>query len=273
MATKLITVFGATGNQGGSVIRAILEDPTLSKEFRIRGITRDTNKETAKELAVKGCGNYLKVSQGKIVTDASKHSGVKHLIFSSLLNTTEISKGRLSHISHFDGKAEIEQYIRDSGVPATFVLPGVFMSGMFAMIKKQEDGSYKLTLPVSSEKAKFPLIDAANDTGKFVKAAIKRYPSCLNERVYAATDYYTPSRLVSEFSEVTGKPATAVQVPEDTFKSFLPPNVAQELLENMLLLEDPGYYAGADLTESLKLVEEKPTTWKEFVAKNKAKWL
>jgi uncharacterized protein YbjT (DUF2867 family) len=52
--SKLITVFGATGNQGGSVVRAILADPVLSKEFKIRAITRDPSKPSAKELAAKG---------------------------------------------------------------------------------------------------------------------------------------------------------------------------------------------------------------------------
>lgn len=51
---NLITVFGATGNQGGSVIDAILKDPQLSKEFKIRGITRDTTKKSAQDLAKRG---------------------------------------------------------------------------------------------------------------------------------------------------------------------------------------------------------------------------
>ena len=52
--SKLITVFGATGNQGGSVIKHILADAQLSSEFKIRGITRDVNKPAAKALADKG---------------------------------------------------------------------------------------------------------------------------------------------------------------------------------------------------------------------------
>jgi uncharacterized protein YbjT (DUF2867 family) len=52
--SKILTVFGATGNQGGSVVRAILNDPALSKEFKIRGITRDVSKPAAKALASKG---------------------------------------------------------------------------------------------------------------------------------------------------------------------------------------------------------------------------
>jgi uncharacterized protein YbjT (DUF2867 family) len=52
--SKLITVFGATGNQGGSVIRYILDDAQLSKEFSIRAVTRDPSKPAAKTLAEKG---------------------------------------------------------------------------------------------------------------------------------------------------------------------------------------------------------------------------
>lgn len=52
--SKLITVFGATGNQGGSVIRSILADAILSKEFKIRGITRDASKPAAQALLKQG---------------------------------------------------------------------------------------------------------------------------------------------------------------------------------------------------------------------------
>lgn len=52
--SKIITVFGATGNQGGSVIKHLLADPVLSKEFKVRGITRDVTKPAAKSLSDKG---------------------------------------------------------------------------------------------------------------------------------------------------------------------------------------------------------------------------
>lgn len=52
--SKLITVFGATGNQGGSIVKAILADSALSKEFKIRGITRDVSKPAAQALAKQG---------------------------------------------------------------------------------------------------------------------------------------------------------------------------------------------------------------------------
>ncbi|OJZ79543.1 hypothetical protein ASPFODRAFT_213248 [Aspergillus luchuensis CBS 106.47] len=301
--SKLLVVFGATGNQGGSVIRHVLSDPTLSKEFKIRGITRDATKPAAKQLFEKGVevvigdmgdGDSLaaavqgahtvflvtnfwetaskttEVAQGKAVVDACKAAHVQHLIFSSLINTTKASRGRLSHIHHFDGKAEVEEYIRQIGVPATFFLPGTFMSSFKDLIHQQDDGSYLFTLPVG-DNARLPLFDAAGDTGLFVKAIIKNRGSLIGERVYGATDYYSPTQMVQEFSKVTGKVANFLTVPAETFKSFLPPPISEEIYENMELLADPGYYAGASLEGSLALLDQPPTSWKAFVEQNAEK--
>jgi hypothetical protein len=106
-----------------------------------------------------------------------------------------------------------------------------------------------------------------------VAAAIYEYPSRLGQRILAAADYYSPTQIVSEFQEVTGKQAQFVQVDNETYKSFLPPNLADEMLENHLLLEDPGYYAGESLQDSLQSIEKiglRATTWKEFLEKNAA---
>ncbi|KAH8433778.1 NmrA/HSCARG family protein [Aspergillus melleus] len=302
--SKILTVFGATGNQGGSVIKAILADPALSKQFKIRGVTRDPSKPSSQKLVAAGVEvvsadissvegalravsgahtvflvtNFwesmkkeVELSQGKAVTEACKQAGVQHLIFSSLRNVTEISNGRLPNVTHFDGKAEIEDYIRASGISSTFVLPGLFMSNFFEFFNKQGD-TYTLAWPVNLEKARVPLFDAAQDTGKFVKAAISNWPSTAGQRILAATDYYSPKRIVDEFQQVTGYKAQAVEVPSETFKSFLPEPIAQEMLENIQLLEDPGYFAGESLEPSLKLLDSKPTLWEEFVKQNKEKF-
>lgn len=309
--SKILSVFGATGNQGGSVIRSILADPVLSKEFKLRGITRNVSKPAAQALAAKGVEivkadmssaqdaasavqnahtvflvtNFwesmsaaLEIAQGKAVADAAKAAGVKHIIFSSLINVSEASGGRLSHVAHFDGKAEIEDYIRGTGVPATFVQPGLFMSGFFQFIRKQGDGRsllWAMPAGVRANEARLPLLDAAADTGMFVKAAIKHFPGTGTDgrRILAAAEYYTPARIVSELQDVTGKKVSYMEAPHDVFKSFLPPPAAQELLENMLLLQEPGYYAGADLKPSLELLgADKPTTWKAYAQENKNKW-
>lgn len=129
--TKLITVFGSTGNQGGSVIRAILGHPELSRSWKIRGITRDPSKPNAVALseqgvqmvaadlsskssilesirgsdAVFGVTNYWEkgtleheLMQGKNLADAAKEAGVGHLIWSSL---PYVSKGKHTHLIVF----------------------------------------------------------------------------------------------------------------------------------------------------------------------------
>jgi uncharacterized protein YbjT (DUF2867 family) len=52
--SKIFTVFGATGNQGGSVVRHILKHPELSKQYKIRAVTRDTSKPSAVALKNQG---------------------------------------------------------------------------------------------------------------------------------------------------------------------------------------------------------------------------
>ncbi|KAF7595951.1 hypothetical protein BBP40_004097 [Aspergillus hancockii] len=297
---QLITVFGATGNQGGSVVRHILSDPELSREFTIRAITRDASKPAAQSLsklgvelieadlnskssvatAIKGSHtvflvtNYWETAQpeverlqGKIAADAAREAGVKHMIFSSLLPVAKITGGRLKHVPHFDGKAEIEEYIRTTGVPCTFFLPGYFMSNYSMMLRKGDDDVYTLAYPVSKE-AKFPLFDAAEDTGKFVKAIIKKREKLLGKQVFGAAGYYTPQRIIEEFQEVTGKKARYVQISADQYKAAFPALVAVEFLENHLFIEEPGYYNGADLESSLEVLEQNPTTWKEFIKKS-----
>lgn len=52
--SKLVVIVGATGKQGGSVIRALLNDPTARSTFKLRGITRDVTKPAAQALTAKG---------------------------------------------------------------------------------------------------------------------------------------------------------------------------------------------------------------------------
>lgn len=51
---KLLVVFGATGQQGGSVVRAILGDENAASKYSLRAVTRDINKPSAKALVEKG---------------------------------------------------------------------------------------------------------------------------------------------------------------------------------------------------------------------------
>ncbi|KAK4041234.1 putative family transcriptional regulator protein [Parachaetomium inaequale] len=303
--SKLLTVFGATGIQGGSVIRAVLADSALSQSFKIRAVTRDVSKSAAQALAkqgveviaadmnsqsslasalkgthtlflvtlpdvVTGAAPGTEFENGKNVADAARDAGVQHIVFSSLINVTDASNGRLPHVAHFDSKAKIEAYIRSQGTPATFVQPGYYMTNFtnLGLLRKGDDGSYTLSGPTGATKAQLPLIFPESDMGKYFVAVVKNRTRVLGKQIYAAADYYTPSRIMAEFEEVTGKKGQYVQVDQAVYKSFLPPSIAQEFLENELLCEEPGFFAGGSLVDGHELlagVGLAPTTWKEFL--------
>ena len=61
---KIVIVFGATGNQGGSVVNSILNDPRASQQFSVRGVTRDPTSDKAKALMAKGV-ECVKVSDSR----------------------------------------------------------------------------------------------------------------------------------------------------------------------------------------------------------------
>lgn len=308
---KLVVVFGATGVQGGSVVRTLLGDPKTAAKFSVRGVTRDASKPAAKDLvslgaevvtanlddkaalkaAIKGAYAVFSVTnfweifsaeketeQGKNVADVCKELGVQHLIWSSLLNVTKLSNGKLDKVFHFDGKAAVEDYIREIGIPATYVLAGFYNENIPGKIINEDpkaDGgntkSFTLALPIPAD-SPIPLIDTGADMGKFVKGILLNREKTLGKRIYAATDYYTPERMVKEFQEVTGHPIKFFQLPDDMYKGFLaqagmPEIVQEELLQNMQLMPQFGYYGGDTLTESHSILDEPLTTWKEYVAK------
>ncbi|KAM5441677.1 hypothetical protein MferCBS31731_003358 [Microsporum ferrugineum] len=297
---KLLVVFGATGKQGGSVINSILSDEKAASQFSVRGITRDPSKASAQVLAKRGVecvkadlnskdsvtealkGAYAvyavtnfwetgsaetEIQQGKNIADAAKANDVQHLVWSSLINVTQVSGGKLKGVSHFDSKATVEEYIRKIGVPATFFLPGYYMSNIPGGSLNNADGVYNFKNPIPND-APIPLFDTGRDTGKFVKAILLNREKVLGKQIYGATDYYTPDRIVAEFQAVKpqdGKGGAAIQISDKDFKDALPEKVREEMLQNMQLLYMYGYYGGASLKESLALLDEPPTTWKEFI--------
>lgn len=94
----------------------------------------------------------------------------------------------------------------------------------------------------------------------------------IGAQVLAADNYYTPRQILSDFETVTGKKTQYVQVDAESYKGFMPPAIAEELLENHLFIENPGYYGGRSLDASHKLISElglKTTSWREYVEKHK----
>ncbi|KAL1736280.1 hypothetical protein EV714DRAFT_242744 [Schizophyllum commune] len=257
MVKQIITVLGATGKQGGSVINSILADSAASSKFALRAVTRDVNKDSAKALAAQGAevvaadmddkeslrkaikgahgvfavtnfwdsmSGDKEIAQGKNVADICKEENVQHLVWSSLLNVTKLTNGVLSEVHHFDSKAKVEDYIRELGIPATFFLPGFYMANIPGMsLRPSPEGKWTLGMPMP-EDAPIPLFAAERDTGKFVKAIFMKREQTLGKRVYASSGYTTPLQILEAFKKVyptSGKDATFQRVPDEAFKGML----------------------------------------------------
>lgn len=303
--SKLLTVFGATGVQGGSVIKVVLSHPTLSKLFKIRAITRDPSKPNAQALVSQGVeavkanlddiesvkaavsGSYavfavtnywekaskkLEIAQGKAIADACKATGVHHLVWSTLAHVTKMTGGVLSKVEHFDSKAEVAEYIESSkgDMIASYFMPGFYMSNLHP---KPQNGTLTLTFPWDGDKTQVPLFDAAADTGKFVAGLLAADPSSTNgRRVHAVSEWMTPNQIAEAFSRALGEEVKFQSVPAEVFQSFMPPNGAEELTENMVLVRDYSYYGQGAEKEQPKHNEilggMKPTTFAEFLQAN-----
>lgn len=170
---------------------------------------------------------------------------------------------------HFDSKALVERYIRSLSIPATFFMPGFYMSNIPNMMmfpnpeSSEHEYTFALTIPGNSP---IPMFDAEDDTGKFVKAILKNRDSLLGKNIHAATDHYTPDEMVNVFKEEfpeAGKGAKYVQIDPETYEGMLKKNgfsdkAAKELQENMSFMNPYGYFGGVDLGPSLKVCLSHP---------------
>jgi hypothetical protein len=106
--------------------------------------------------------------------------------------------------------------------------------------------------------------------GKFIKAIIKNRSSVLGARILGAQGYYTPNEILDQLTAATGKKTQYFQIDEKTYKSYLPEFMAQEMLENHLFIEEPGYYGGETLDKSHSILDEKLVSWKEYAGSSAA---
>lgn len=189
-----------------------------------------------------------------------------------------MTNGKLPHVYHFDGKAAVEEYARSLDIPATFFMPGFYMSNLPGQWLRADppENVWTLGLPMP-ETAPIPVFDIA-DTGKVVKSIVLNKGKVLGKRVLAAYKYMTPKELLDEFKAVypeAGKNARFFSVPHSDYIAGLkglglPEFAAEELLENMRLMDEGGYYGGASLDESHTVLLDPPTSWKEFLGKSDA---
>ncbi|KAF9903139.1 hypothetical protein EC991_004122 [Linnemannia zychae] len=306
--SKLLVVFFATGQQGRSIIDYVINDPDLSKVYKLRGVTRDPSKPEALALQKKGVevvkadmddkeslkhamqGAHTvfaatatvyddqlvarESAQGRALGDAAVESGVQYLIFSTLPHTSTISKGAYA-VSSFDVKAETEQYIRGLPIDSAFFSPGSFMQNYLDMFAPHPagDGTYVFSNIVSPQ-APIPHIDTLGDTGKYV-GAILAEPDKYKGKVFSAsTKLYTFEEAAQIISKASGKDVKYKQITVDEIKRFMPPIVGQTVVAMMKYIEDFGYYGSntAELVEwSAQNARGKLTTLEEFFVKNPIK--
>ncbi|KAF2494175.1 HSCARG dehydrogenase [Lophium mytilinum] len=276
--SKTLAIFGATGQQGGSVLKYVLSDPELSKKYKIRAITRDVNSEKAKQLkeqvevvqgdvlnrasletALTGVHTVFAMTtpsigpdavateynSGKAIADVAVEKGVDYLIFSTLPSVTEISSGKFTAVTPFDAKAKIEQYIRTLPIKSAFYCPGSFMenfaSQTFLAPKEAPDGAWVMSRP-NSPKTKMPLIDAVGNSGNFVGAILAEPDKYEGKRFCAATKLYSLEEIAAHLSKATGKTIIYKQIPVDDFKKTIPSFMADIFAEGFLAQEEQGYY-------------------------------
>src|SRR6266852_479873 len=169
---KLIAVIGATGHQGGGVLRAL----QASGQFKVRALTRNPDKhrelaeevveadlgrpETLKAAFAGAHGVFLvtnfqeagsdELKQATAAISAAKDAGVNHFIWSTLPNVEAISGGKFN-VPHFTGKAKIDRVVQGAGVAdQTFVLAPFYYRNLTGMVapQKQADGSMGWALPL-----------------------------------------------------------------------------------------------------------------------------
>jgi uncharacterized protein YbjT (DUF2867 family) len=169
---KVIAVIGATGQQGGGVVRAL----QAGNQFKVRALTRNPAKhrELADEViqadlsrpetlaaAFEGAyGVFLvtnlweagtdEVEQATAAVRAAKNAGVKHFVWSTLPDVEAISGGKF-HVLHFTGKAQVDRIVKEAGFANhTFVIAPFYYQNLTGVLaaQKQADGSVGWALPL-----------------------------------------------------------------------------------------------------------------------------
>lgn len=225
--TQRILVVGATGNQGSAVVQHLLKNG-----WPVRALTRDATSDKAKNLTsvgaevvqgdlndrasldavlqgvygvfgvlnfgLPGVGPEGEVRQGTALADAAKASGVQHFVFSSVGGAE-----RHSGIPHFESKWQVEQHIRELGLPSTMLRPVAFMdnytflrpmilNGIFPSFGLRPDKTMQLV--TIADVAAFAFLAFANPE-RYLGAALE-----------IAGDELTSSQTAAVFSRVIGRP-------------------------------------------------------------------
>jgi len=310
MDKKIIAVVGATGAQGGGLVRAIAADP--NGPFQARAITRDVNSDKARELAALGvdvvaadiddadsvrrafegaygafCVTFFwghfsaekEVEEARIMANAAREAGVQHVIWSTLEDTRELvplSDDRMPtlhgkyKVPHFDGKGEADQVFRDAGVPVTYLLTSFYWDNFIYFGMGPARGQDG-ALAIT-----LPMGDAklpgiaAEDIGRCAYG-IFQHPELIGHRVGISGEHLSGSEMAAAFSEIAGEEVRYNSVEPAVYRSFGFPGADD--LGNMFQYKrdfEPSYRAARDVEGSRKL-NPALQSFRDWLGRNKEK--
>src|SRR6185312_5749525 len=273
---KLIAVFGATGQQGGGVVRAL----QAGGQFEVRALTRspDKHRELAEEVvegdlnrpetlktAFEGVhGVFLVTNAGEKGADerkqataavrAAKDAGVKHFVWSTLPNVEAISGGRFD-VPHFTGKARIDRIVKEAGFPHhTFVIaPGYYQNFVgFLAPQKQADGSMGWALPLDPDVRCLHMGDI-RELGNIVAGAFAHPDEAGNgEYLPLVGDFMSFNEIVETLNR-QGHEFSFKQIPREVFAGLFPG--AAELAK-MIGYWETHTYLGSDSSDRIALANK-----------------
>jgi uncharacterized protein YbjT (DUF2867 family) len=232
---RTVLVTGATGHQGGAVLRHLRE-----RHFPVRALTRDTNNPKARALMTPGVevasanlddmaslervmddayGVYSvqsftdnqeeEVRQGNNMVDAANREEISHFVYSSVV-AADAGTG----IPHFESKGKIEEHLRNSGLPYTIFRPVSFMDNWLGAKDQIEAGT--LALPLKPE-TRLQMI-AVDDIGAFVTQAFEHSGHWNGKTQELAGDEVSMQEIAGALGRAAGREVKYVQMPWDEFE-------------------------------------------------------
>jgi uncharacterized protein YbjT (DUF2867 family) len=289
---KLIAVTGATGQQGGGVLRVL----QAREQFKVRALTRnpDKHRELAEEVveadlgkpetlkaAFEGAHGVFLVTnfqeagtnehkQATAAIRAAKEAGVKHFIWSTLPNVEAISGGKFD-VPHFTGKAKIDQVVKDSGFENyTFVVPPFYYQNLAGVLgpRKQADGSMGWALPLDPTRRVIHMGDI-NELGNIVAGAFA-HPDEAGHGQYLPLvgDFLSFDEIVETLNR-QGHNFSYTRVPKEVFAGFFP-GAAE--IAGMFSYWEAHTYLGSDLSDRIALANKvagrEPTRFSTWAREN-----
>jgi len=288
---KLIAVIGATGQQGGGVVRAL----QASGQFKVRALTRDPDKhrELAEEVveadldqpetlnaAFEGAhgvflvtnfyGGADELKQATAAIRAAKDAGVNHFIWSTLPDVEAISGGKFN-VPHFTRKAKVDRVVQDGGFENyTFVIAPFYYQNLAGVLAphKQADGSMGWALPLDPTRRVIHMGDI-NELGSIVAGALA-HPNDAGKGQYLPLvgDFMSFDEIVETLNR-QGHNFSYKHVPRETFAGSFPG--ATEIAE-MFSYWEAHTYLGSDSSDQTALANKvagrEPTRFSTWAGKN-----